>query len=315
MIPVFRCHVVESVFSQYCEHSSAAGVTRYLKFREPLIVDPVECVRAKDSNGNVTINGKMFNARINSQTSHPFFIAGSLDRKHNCEVNTLVIGKQVIDYQSLTEDFGRVNDMSGQIKLPGNIYAETSDRAAQDSLMGTMVWSHKETTCPQGLTQLYRGPIRIFSNESSSFVGGVALQEENSQVAGLELHSSNLLCHHPSYVTHLRDVAVIIHPDNFTSVATDAFDPSQVTDYIHLENELSFLHVKTTLSHRDRLHQVKLAICETRHQVASTRLEAIAGSDNPYSLIKCLAAAISLQERVQRSTLLSVPRSACHRGR
>jgi hypothetical protein len=130
--------------------------------------------------------------------------------------------------------------------------------------MGTMVWSHKETTCPQVLTQLYQWPIRI-------------------------LYSSNLLCHHPSYVTHMRDVAVIIHPDNFTSVATDAFDPSQVTDYIRLESELSFLHVKTTrisLCHRDRLRQVKLVICETRRQVASTRLEAIAGSDNPYSLIE-----------------------------
>jgi hypothetical protein len=95
-----------------------------------------------------------------------------------------------------------------------------------------------------------------------------------------------LLCHHPSYVTHLRDVAVIIHPDNFTSIATDAFDPSQVTDYIRLESELSFLHEKTTLSHRDRLRQVKLAICVTRRQVASTRLEAIAGSDNAYSLIE-----------------------------
>jgi hypothetical protein len=84
----------------------------------------------------------------------------------------------------------------------------------------------------------------------------------------------------------MRDIAVIIHPDNFTSVATDAFDSSQVTDYIRLESELSFLHLKTTLAHRDRLRQVKLAICETRRQVASTRLEAIAGSDNPYSLIE-----------------------------
>jgi hypothetical protein len=75
-------------------------------------------------------------------------------------------------------------------------------------------------------------------------MGGVALLEENGQVTGLELHSSNLLCHHPSYVTHLRDVAVIIHPDNFTSVDMDAFDPSQVTDYIRLESELSFLLVK-----------------------------------------------------------------------
>jgi hypothetical protein len=88
-----------------------------------------------------------------------------------------------------------------------------------------MVWSHKETTCPQGLTQLYRGAIRIFSNESSSFVGGVALLEDNGQVGGLELQSNKLLCHHPSYVTHLRDIAVIIHPDNFTSISTDAFDP------------------------------------------------------------------------------------------
>jgi hypothetical protein len=71
--------VVESVFSQYCGHSSAAGVTRYLKFREPLIVDPVECARAKYSNSNITINGKMFSACIGSQTSHSFFIAGSLD--------------------------------------------------------------------------------------------------------------------------------------------------------------------------------------------------------------------------------------------
>jgi hypothetical protein len=191
-IPVFRCHVVESVFSQYCGHSSAAGVTRYLRFRELLIVDPVECARAKESNGNITINRKVFNARIGSQTLHSFFVAGSLDKKHTCEVNTLVIGKQVIDYQSaqsmleisLTEEFGKVNDMSGRIILPGNIYAKTSDRSVQDSLVGTMVWSHKETTCPQGLTQLYRGAIRILSNESSSFGGGVALLEENGHWSG-----------------------------------------------------------------------------------------------------------------------------------
>jgi hypothetical protein len=185
-IPVFRCHVVESVFSQYCGHSSAAGVTRYLKFREPLIVDLVECARAKENNGNLTINGKVFNVRIGSQTSHSFFVARSLDKKHNCEVNTLVIGHQVIDYQSaqsvleisLTEEFGRISDMSRRIKLPGNIYAKTSDQSVQDSLVGTMVWSHKETKCPQGLTQQYRGAIRIFSNESSSCVGGVALLED-----------------------------------------------------------------------------------------------------------------------------------------
>jgi hypothetical protein len=239
--------------------------------------------QAQGEQRNQTINVKVFNAHIGSQMSHSFFIAGSLDKKHNCEVNTSVICHKVLDYQSaqavleisLTEEFGRISDMNGQIKLPGNIYAKASDQSVQDSLVGTMVWSHKETSCPQGLTQLYRGAIRIFSNESSSF----ALLEEKGQLAGLELQSNNLLCHHPSYVTHLRNIAVVIHPDNFTSIATDGIAPSQVTDDIWLESELAFLHARTTLSHRDRLRQVKLAICETRRQVAPTRLEAIAGSD------------------------------------
>jgi hypothetical protein len=99
-VPIFRCHVVESVFSQYCGHSSAAGVTRYLKFREPLLVNPVDCAAAKDNSGNITINGKVFTVRIGSRTSHSFFVAGSLDARHNCQTGTVGYGNAVIDYQS-----------------------------------------------------------------------------------------------------------------------------------------------------------------------------------------------------------------------
>jgi hypothetical protein len=197
-------------------------------------------------------------------------------------------GNTVIDYQStqsileilLMEEFAKINDMSGMIKLPGNIQAKAADQGVMDSLLGTMVWTHKQASCPQGLTQLFRGQIQIFSNDSSSFVGAIALLEEKGQVAGLELLSSHLLCHHPAYATHLRDVVLVVHPDNFNSIATDPFDPEQITDYIRLETELSFLHVKTTISNRDQLHQVRLAICETRRQVARTLMR----------LWKCLSA-------------------------
>jgi hypothetical protein len=82
-------------------------------------------------------------------------------------------------------------------------------------------------------------------NNSSSFVGAIALLEEKGQVSGLELLSSHLLCHHPAYATHLRDVVLVVHPDNFTSIATEPFDPEQITDYIRLETELSFLQSAT----------------------------------------------------------------------
>jgi hypothetical protein len=34
MIPVFRCIVIETLISQYCGMFSAAGVARYIRFRE-----------------------------------------------------------------------------------------------------------------------------------------------------------------------------------------------------------------------------------------------------------------------------------------
>jgi hypothetical protein len=127
---------------------------------------------------------------------------------------------------------------------------------------------------------LFRGSIRVFSNSSTDFVGSVALLEEKGQVAGVELKDSHLMCHHPAYQTHLQGILLIVHPDNFTSVVSDPFDPEHVTDYIRLESELSFLHVKTSLSQRDKLRQVKLRICETRRELATTWLESIAGTEN-----------------------------------
>jgi hypothetical protein len=46
LIRITRCHVVESVTSQYCGWQSRAGVVRYLKFREPYTVEPSACRHA-----------------------------------------------------------------------------------------------------------------------------------------------------------------------------------------------------------------------------------------------------------------------------
>jgi hypothetical protein len=36
----------------------------------------------------------------------------------------------------------------------------------------------------------------------------------------------------------------------------DPFDPEYITDYIRLQSELSFLHVKSSISQKDKLRQV-----------------------------------------------------------
>jgi hypothetical protein len=48
---------------------------------------------------------------------------------------------------------------------------------------------------------------------------------------------------------------------------------------------MSFMQVRASMSMKEKLRQVRGAICMNRREIAYTRLEAIAGADNPYSLI------------------------------
>jgi hypothetical protein len=57
------------------------------------------------------------------------------------------------------------------------------------------------------------------------------------------------------------------------------------TDLTRLESGMSFMQVRASMSMKEKLRQVRGAICENRWDIARTRLEAIAGADNPYSLI------------------------------
>jgi hypothetical protein len=57
LIRITRCHVVESIMSQYCGWQSRAGVVRYLKFREPITVEPSACPHANKT-GMIVINKK-----------------------------------------------------------------------------------------------------------------------------------------------------------------------------------------------------------------------------------------------------------------
>jgi hypothetical protein len=47
MIPVFRCMVIETLVAQYCGMFSAAGVKRYIRFRELRPLKAWECRQAR----------------------------------------------------------------------------------------------------------------------------------------------------------------------------------------------------------------------------------------------------------------------------
>ena len=89
-------------------------------------------------------------------------------------------------------------------------------------------------------------------------------------------------------------MVAVLHNDNYTTVAKNGFDPGSASKATSLESQLSFIHIKNALSQKEMLHQVHLAICENRRQVLLSRLEAIAGTDNPYSLTNVISRGVKL---------------------
>ena len=76
---------------------------------------------------------------------------------------------------------------------------------------------------------------------------------------------------------------MFFHPMEQIEVASGKFNMvTTEAEFTRLESELSFLQVRSTMTLQETIRQVKAEICEDRKQIAHTRLESIAGAENPY---------------------------------
>jgi hypothetical protein len=106
-------------------------------------------------------------------------------------------------------------------------------------------------------------------------------------VAGLELETVFMLCGNSALHTQILNIAVFAHQDHRMEVAMGRFkDQPAGTDVTKLETSMSFLQIKASLGLQEKIQQVRHEICQNRRETAQVRLEAIAGVDNPYSLLQ-----------------------------
>jgi hypothetical protein len=109
----------------------------------------------------------------------------SLDLKHNCQVGTHTHGGVVIDRQvtqsilevSVRMEWARVNEVSGMITTTSGLVPPLTDRSMMDTQDGTYVWEYSQEDCRDSIVQLYLGDIKVLSNSSSSYVGGLGQRE------------------------------------------------------------------------------------------------------------------------------------------
>ncbi len=243
MIPVFRCIVIETLVSQYCGMFSAAGVARYIRFREPRALEAWECRQAR-RDGKIIINGPTLQGKIGATASHSMFLAGGLDDESRCEIGIVTFpdGKtlsgqaaQGLNEITLREEFARLNELTGSLTLTSGVQAAARDKSIVDSLEGTVVWEYDSMACPQTIVRLYRGMMKAYVNQTNTYEGSTVVVEhqDKDQAAGLELAESFILCGHQAFKTHIKNIAVFIHKDNRMEVAQGRFNDKEVRNVLH----------------------------------------------------------------------------------
>jgi hypothetical protein len=126
--------------------------------------------------------------------------------------------------------------------VASSLTAKVADLSLTDSVEGTYVWNPLE--CPRALVQLYKGPIKIFSNRSTSLESGLALMEEKlkEQMGGLELGTMYVLCGNSALHTHIPNILVFTLQDQRMEVATGKFAEQPAgANVTKLETSMSLL--------------------------------------------------------------------------
>ncbi len=268
MIPVLGCIVIETLVAQYCGMFSAAGVTRYLKFRELKPLEAWECRKARRT-GQLLINGRTVAGKMGATVSHTMVLSGNLDDSSNCEVGmvTLRDGKvlggmafQGLYEVTLREEFARMNELTGSLTLTSGVQARAADKSISDSLEGTVAWEYDPMECPQTIVRLYKGMMKAYVNQSSTYEESMVVVEhqDKDQAAGLEVAESFILCSHQAFRTHIKNIAVFVHKDDWMEVAQGRFSSKEgEMDLTRLESGMSFMQVRASMSMKEKLRQVR----------------------------------------------------------
>ena len=232
---------------------------RFHPFQETALVEPASCREAFKKKGLIELAGRSYKVVNGQTTSHQDYLAGGLDEANYCEAGTFrdSVTKKSYGYQTgqriteitLFREQGIVNNVLGTIWLSDNIMRKVVDESVKDTMRGTYIWRHGKLACPDTISQIYRSPMWFYMNGTdTNLEGGLAVLEKDNQITGLELMTSFSLCHSAVWETHLKDIVVVLHSNNYISVAKSGFDPGALSETTNLESQLSFLHIENALS-------------------------------------------------------------------
>ena len=143
---------------------------------------------------DLSLQGRVLNNTFGKWSSHQRWTAGAVDAGYHCSRGvTHKKDGTPLNYQTGTtlyevlmeEDSALIDDITGLIKMPkSKIMMPAADRGFVDSLEGTFTWDYSPLPCIDSFTQIFRGEVKVYGNETS-LVGALALAE--TEDVGVEI--------------------------------------------------------------------------------------------------------------------------------
>jgi hypothetical protein len=102
--------------------------------------------------------------------------------------------------------------------------------------------------------------MKAYINQTNTYEGSTVVVEhqDKDQAAWLELAESFILCGHQAF----KNIAVFVHKDDRMEVAQGHFSGKEGEgDLTRLESGMSFMQVRASMSMKEKLRQVRGAIC------------------------------------------------------
>ncbi len=74
-----------------------------------------------------------------------------------------------------------MNELTGSLTLTSGVQARAADKSIADSLEGTVVWEYDPMECPQTIVKLYKGMMKAYVNQTSTYEGSTVVVEHQDK--------------------------------------------------------------------------------------------------------------------------------------
>lgn len=295
-VPVlgYQCKVSITKEVTRCGFDSIQYGTQAPVWEKDIEVTPAEC-RQATSKHVLSVDNKVYEVDLGKTTVEQFYSHGWLAEDGSCTTTKFESGGMWFEksYERTTMRIrvqvlrGTADGSTGKVVFANGLRANFADGVLRDAMEGTIVWDSTVAKCADTTSEVYYGAAKLHEKKGSTIVEGILMIEddEKKQYAGLVLRQPQSVCRVRCYSTQIKGLVACLLHDLDTPLPRrsfkEYFDPTRT----NLQTQLAHLHLSTNMRMYDRFETVQADLCSLDRRVLYNKLQAIAGTHNPYALL------------------------------